>query len=253
VFVPKEIAQNLVMGFPTVRRIAQRHHQTGLQGRDGGAEEVFGRLLSVLPFPIDGRRVLELGPGTGPGLAKLARRAGASCALFDTRSYLDTAALADIGIEYVVRADGRLPWPDDWFDVVWSWSVLEHVADPVSTLADSFRVLRRGGSFIALVDLESHMGGRNEPDRMFEFLKYPGWLWNLMTSNRSSYLNRLRRSDWRRLLAETGFVEIAEDPVLARCDPQDLRRIRYLVPLSEEDRTTRRVLIRGSVPGGDAA
>lgn len=250
-FLPKEIAQNLVMRLPTVRNIAQRHHRTGLQGRAGGAEEVFEQLMSVLPFPIDGKRVLELGPGTGPGLAELARHAGASCVLFDTRSYLDAAALAGDDIEYVVRADGRLPWPDECFDVVWSWSVLEHVAAPRSTLADSYRVLRRGGAFVALVDLESHLGGRNDPDRMFEFLKYPRWLWNLMTSNRSSYLNRLRRSDWRRLLAETGFVEIVEDPVLARCDPEDLRRIRYLAPLSEEDRTTRRFLVRASVPGGD--
>lgn len=86
--------------------------------------------MSVLAFPIDGMRVLELGPGSGPGLAKLARRAGASCVLFDTGGYLDPAELANLDIEYVVRADGRLPLPDDSFDVLWSWSVLEHVAAP---------------------------------------------------------------------------------------------------------------------------
>lgn len=72
-------------------------------------------------------------------------------------------------------------------------------------------------------------------------------------SNRSSYLNRLRRSDWRRLLTETGFVGIVEEPVLARCDPADLRRITYLAPLSEDDRVTRRFLVHASVPEGPAA
>ena len=40
---------------------------------------------------------------------------------------------------------GPLPYPDQSFDIVTSWHVIEHVSDVTKTLQDWFRVLRPGG------------------------------------------------------------------------------------------------------------
>lgn len=248
-FVAKEIAQNVAMRSSRARQFAERRHDTGLQGREGGAAHVLSRLTSMVPFELDSRRVLELGPGRGRALMEMTNALGAQVSGFDVRPYLDRHALAAEGIEYVVDASGRLPWPDAIFDVVWSYSVLEHLAQPATSIEDSFRALRPGGLFVASIDLETHMGGRNDPTRMFEFMKYSARTWNAMTSNRSSYLNRLRLSEWRALLERTGYVDIVEQPLVATCSIAALRDQPYLTHLSDEDISTRLVLLRATVPG----
>jgi SAM-dependent methyltransferase len=48
----------------------------------------------------------------------------------------------------MVGGDRTLPSPDQSFDAVLSTQVLEHVADPKTYLAESFRVLRPGGRML---------------------------------------------------------------------------------------------------------
>lgn len=44
--------------------------------------------------------------------------------------------------------DGRIPFPDEWFDLVVSVSVMEHVEDPQAFFGEIHRVLRPGGFYI---------------------------------------------------------------------------------------------------------
>jgi len=44
----------------------------------------------------------------------------------------------------------KIPFPDDYFDFVYSKSVLEHVRNTDNFIEESFRVLRPGGMFIGL-------------------------------------------------------------------------------------------------------
>lgn len=67
-FAAKAVAQNVAMRSSRVRQFAERRHDTGLQGRSGGAAHVLSRLTSTVPFELDGRRVLELSPGRGRDL-----------------------------------------------------------------------------------------------------------------------------------------------------------------------------------------
>jgi SAM-dependent methyltransferase len=59
----------------------------------------------------------------------------------------------------VITADGRLPFPEDSFDVVLSDWVVEHVVDPAPFLAEVWRVLRVGGSFFFRTPNKRHYVG----------------------------------------------------------------------------------------------
>lgn len=248
VFPPFEMAKNAVAAVPGMRRLSQRRHSTGVVVDALEGDRVLEELSAELPRAVRGCDLLELGPGTSLALCDAATRQGARVAAFDVVQYVSDGAARELGVDYRVRADGVLPWPDEYFDVVWSHSVLEHVRDPHALLCDTYRVLRPGGHHVALIDMETHFGGRGEPDRMFEFLRFSERSWELMTSHRSSWLNRLRLSDWRVLYLGAGFVELVEAPVAARCGVAALRAVPYLAGYSDEDLVTKRVVITARRP-----
>lgn len=203
-FELRSLLQNIVMGVPVVRRAAEAFHSTGLNGSARAAEDMFrfyGQWVSV-----SGKDVLELGPGQSPQVLQCAHRAGARrCVAVDTYLYEALADGRPAGIE-VHRYDGiHLPFEDESFDVIWSSDVLEHVRSPQPLLQECARVLRAGGAFLARVDLRDHYY-LGEEARWLECLKYPEPLWHAMTSNRSSFVNRVRASEWRAILERVGFT-----------------------------------------------
>lgn len=244
VFAPRDILQNQLLRVPAVRRRANDRATTGVVVDRSAADEVIDEFLRHCTIDLATVELLELGPGRSSALLKAAAARGARCAAFDVTDHLGDDEYASSGaVDVRVGPPGRLPWPDDTFDLVWSNSVLEHVPEPVPTLSEVRRVLRPGGWTVAMIDLESHLGGRRDPQRMYEFLRYPGWLWWLMSSNRSTYLNRLRRSEWREAFAASGLEIVAEDAVLSDRPVAEFRTVPYLRNLSDEDLLTRRFTV----------
>jgi SAM-dependent methyltransferase len=90
---------------------------------------------------------------------------------------------------------------DASLDLVVSKSVLEHVrprdVDPL--LKEVARVLRPGGRTVHIIDLRDHLhieGDEGVSGDWLEALRYPEWLYRAMFSNRSTSINRLRRTQW---------------------------------------------------------
>lgn len=235
-FVPvREIVQNQLMRVPALERRARRRHHTGVLGDPALAQGMFDRFAGILPRSAAGADVLELGPGRGTGLMRVALDAGvASYAAVDVVAYLSEAELPE-GVDYRVAPDGTLPWPDATFDVVWSVSVLEHVRDPSRLLAEVRRVLRPGGHMVAELELSDHYQPRHDPVRMYQMLRYPSWLWDLMTSQRSSWVNRIRWSGWLELFDAAGFEVVVANERREAIDPSTFREQRYLAHLDDDD------------------
>jgi SAM-dependent methyltransferase len=88
-------------------------------------------------------RLLDLGGGNGM-FGRLAHARGFRVDIADF-----VPAPTDLGFARVVPADlsarGGVPLGDGSFDVVTSWSCLEHVRDPGVALAEMWRLLRPGG------------------------------------------------------------------------------------------------------------
>lgn len=96
-----------------------------------------------------GRRVLEIGVGLGADHQRFAE-AGAELygidlterAVAHTRSRL---ALFGLGSNLQTGDAEHLDFPDDAFDLVYSWGVLHHSPDTHQAIAEVHRVLKRGG------------------------------------------------------------------------------------------------------------
>lgn len=101
-------------------------------------------------------RALDVGAGRGIASYGLAREGFVVTALEPDPSAIvgasairALAAEATLPIEVIEEFSERLPFVDNVFDVVFARAVLHHTRDLESACREMFRVLRRGGIFIA--------------------------------------------------------------------------------------------------------
>lgn len=102
-----------------------------------------------------GARVLDFGTGTGYGAARMAA----------TATSVVGVDVSDAAVNYAKRRypaenldfqriapveEAPLPFPDDSFDVVTSFQVIEHVPSPQAYLAEAKRVLKPGGTLLCV-------------------------------------------------------------------------------------------------------
>lgn len=97
-----------------------------------------------------GKRVLEIGVGLGADHQRFAE-AGVILAGIDlTKHAVDHTArrLAAFGLSSELAAGDaeQLDFPDESFDVVYSWGVLHHSPDTAKAVSEVWRVLTRGGT-----------------------------------------------------------------------------------------------------------
>jgi SAM-dependent methyltransferase len=235
-----EILQNLAIGIAPIARVAARYHRTGLNADRAKAREVFAlycRFQSAV-----GKDVLEIGPGHTLEVLEEALASGArSGTAVDVAEYVAREQAATKRIDYRLYDGKRLPFASGQFDSVWSHTAFEHLRYPEVTVSECFRVLRPGGAMVAHIDLGDHTYYRSQPPqplRLFECLRYPAWLWTLMKWNRSSYVNRLRKSQWKRLFEAAGFVLRAEACSVSQEIARALPTLAYLHRYSHDDAVT---------------
>lgn len=218
---------------------------------------------------LEGKRILEYGPGDVPGVAVLLVAYGARQAVCVDRFPMVRMSPKNVEIMKLMLA--RLPPPmreraDACFresghpqsgfnssfidylvqpsglsglvnevDMVISRAVLEHVNDLPATFRDTYAALKPGGLAIHLVDLKSHGLHRDNP---LDFLNWPASLWSLMYSAKG-VPNRLRANAYRDAVAQSGLELVAMTPTLL-ASAADVRAVRpklaaQFKSLGEED------------------
>ncbi|MEX5215005.1 MAG: class I SAM-dependent methyltransferase [Nitrospiraceae bacterium] len=246
--IAREIAQNLLMGIAPLARAAQRLHSTGLNGDLREARRVYDFYRSFAS--VEGRDILEIGPGQTLEVLEQARKARArSCTALDVVAYFTPDQAARRGLNYVLYDGREIPLPSAQYDLIWSHNAFEHLRYPALVIRECARLLRPGGLLIAQVDLADHAVYRSgDRRRLFDCLKYPLWLWNLMKWNRSSYVNRLRKSEWRAILSEAGFAIREWRGVESPDIEQVLSELSYLHRYSREDALTAVLIVCAEKP-----
>lgn len=90
---------------------------------------------------------LDIGCGNGAVLIELQNKTSAQVSGCDVCETF-VAECRKKGLKVLLYDGKRLPYEDETFDVVGSFTVFEHVNDPESFLNEKLRVLKRGGHLI---------------------------------------------------------------------------------------------------------
>ncbi len=118
--------------------------------------EKLHHLLRLVPFEaFKGRRVLEVGCGTGVDLARFARGGAIVTGVDLTLSAIELAranfSQQGLAGEFHVADGERLPFADDTFDLVYAHGVVQYTPDPARLVSELRRVLKPGGEAIVQV------------------------------------------------------------------------------------------------------
>ncbi|MEO7774535.1 MAG: methyltransferase domain-containing protein [Steroidobacteraceae bacterium] len=230
---------------------------------------------------IEGRSVLELGPGSdlGAGLYLLSQGATSyhACDVNDLANKVpDTFYNA-----FFIRLSGRtppekvaalresltlfrkgLPSPLDYqvrtdfdlekalgnqrIDVIFSQAAFEHFDDIDATIAKATRVCRSGSIFCVEVDLQTHSRWIREKDPN-NIYRYPDWLFRLFWFR--GIPNRVRPKRYAEALRRNGWLDVTLTPTTLLGD-QHLGRTgwarRFRDPESQMEYLT--VLVRARLP-----
>ena len=118
--------------------------------------EIFRFEKEILEKTLFKGKVLELGSGLGWGSLLIKRKFPAVTSYITDIS--DTVLVSakrfaeslDLRINFFVQCDAeKLPFPDNYFDFIFSWALIHHLPAPVNMLFEVMRVLKPMGCFIA--------------------------------------------------------------------------------------------------------
>src|SRR5579859_5430724 len=104
-------------------------------------------LIDSIPFFLTGRRVLDVGTGTGLAARFLAERTARPIGIDLSPPMLRVAKQINTEIDYIQANAVHLPFADATFDLVVSSFGL-NLTDPRQSLKEIRRVLKRGGWLI---------------------------------------------------------------------------------------------------------
>jgi SAM-dependent methyltransferase len=130
------------------------------------------------------------------------------------------------GIRYLAPCDARATGlPEGSVDFISSTDVCEHIpeADLAEILRECARLLRPGGLVSFRIDLADHYSYFDKSLSRYHFLRYDERRWRWANSP-LQYQNRLRVTDYRRLVEGAGFVVVTWTPSLPKNAVAELAR-----------------------------
>ena len=171
--MPKDTVKNDIKGFwgslyySLYDGIDQKLNQAQLLEALDQLEDMFRfrNHMAVAEMPLDnlsGKRVLEIGPGSG-GHSALFAKYGAIVTSADitlvraSSTQIKFRLLGEIadGCQAIQSDAEHLPFNDNSFDIVYSNGVLHHTSDSQGAVAEVYRVLKPGGEAIIMLYCKS--------------------------------------------------------------------------------------------------
>lgn len=130
--------------------------------------------------------ILDLGCGDGRSIDLFARAApGASWTGIDIEGSPEVSSRTRTDGTFVTYDGRTFPFPDKSFDLVYSHQVFEHVRYPEVVLAEVFRTIRPGGTFIGSTS-------QLEPYHSYSFWNYTIYGFSVLLAEAGFKLDELR-------------------------------------------------------------
>lgn len=141
------------------------------------------------------KNILDLGCGEGDFLT-ICQKAGVEGCGVDISSYaLGKARIKFRGeLKKLDLEKERLPWPDDFFEAVTAFDLVEHLRNTDILFSEAHRILKKGGIFFLTT-----------PNAGFFLAKLLG---RIIPGGDSTHVNLQRKKDWLRQLEKAGFSKV---------------------------------------------
>lgn len=134
--------------FRKARNLTGRNVWDRLWEREKERVDVHPELIDLVKR-WGGRKVLEVGFGTGGDLCQLVRLGYKCTGLESSRVAIDKARrILPQGVRLFLGRDGKLPFKEGQFETVFHQGVMEHFKDPRKFLSEQRRVLKKDGVLI---------------------------------------------------------------------------------------------------------
>lgn len=185
--------------------------------------------LAKYGVSIEGKRLLELGPGSDIGTGiYLVGKGAESYVGFDRHSFEAPRAfyeqlagrlgidLDSVSAQYVVRKDFDIEAIEPGFDIVLSNAAFEHFDDVEKVVRQLSRVTKPGGVIIAEIDLQTHSRWIRDADPN-NIYRYPDWLYRLFRFTGSP--NRVRPREYVSHFQRYGWTDIDTSPANTLASP----------------------------------
>lgn len=222
-------------------------HATAEPFSQGYFDEIEAHRYRTEPFIRDfagferaaGRRVLEIGVGAATDFVNFARHGALLTGIDLTPAAVEHArrrlALERLRADLHVASAERLPFADGAFELVYSWGVLHHAADPRLAVAEVRRVLAPGGEArIMLYGRHSWFAYKLWPVGMLRALRAgrrpTGLSATIAETLESPGTRAYTRAEIGELFATAGFARIAVEGFLTPYDE------RFIGPLARRVR-----------------
>lgn len=115
-----------------------------------------------------GSRVLDVGCGTGINTSRLKNKTREIIG-FDVTNYVKDQYRQDF--KFVLGKKDQLPFPNNYFDLVTCWDVIEHIEKDVAFCQELYRVLRYKGLLMMSTPNKNRLSNRLL--RLIREIRYP--------------------------------------------------------------------------------
>lgn len=178
--------------------------------------------MKILKNKAKGKKVLDVGCGDGTRLKQLMDKTGQFYGLEISKSALLLAKKKYSGIKLIMANTAAIPFPDSYFDLVYSAYALEHFTSAQKAINEMIRVAKKGGEIVLIAPnygsplVPSPFG--NTPRIIDLLLTCISEINNIFTKN--------RRLKWEKVQPRFRSTVIADDDLVNK--PYLLSLVRYL-------------------------
>lgn len=135
--------------------------------------------------------------------------------LFDI-SDTDSNQLKNFNLKYYAPLDARnTKFSDNHFDFSSSTATLEHIPkdDILKILNETYRIMKKGGILSMTIDYRDHWAYFDKNISFYNFLIFSPQEWKKYNPS-LNYQNRLRHSDYLKIISKTNFKIVKNNPIL---------------------------------------